>query len=289
MKKTLCVFGTVVFLCVFIFGTVFAQEKGVNSAKATVKTPDNENVEIERQVEIFYRVVAAAETQKDPLIMLGAIRMFDELQFTGIVKPGKTDTQPDSVYDRMYLLREAKKYANEDAEMIALLEKIERSPETTEVRGHPGRRGPGSPGGPGRYYAHGGGPRGVYHGYRHHGPYYDHGPYATCFIATAAYGSPFAERVETLRRFRDRWLVTHSLGAAFVDFYYKHSPSLADAISRSSVARAATRTVLYPVTVVAGACMGQIADILRLITGIVLFTASIALILWRKNRLNPHF
>lgn len=68
-----------------------------------------------------------------------------------------------------------------------------------------------------------------------------------CFIATAAYGSFLDGHVEILRNFRDAYLVTNEAGRAFVEFYYRHSPPLADFIARHDTLRAATRVVLAPV------------------------------------------
>jgi hypothetical protein len=72
-------------------------------------------------------------------------------------------------------------------------------------------------------------------------------PGGGCFIATAAYGSAMAPEVATLRRFRDRHLMTNAPGRAFVAFYYRHSPALADAIAPHDAARATVRAALWPV------------------------------------------
>lgn len=68
-----------------------------------------------------------------------------------------------------------------------------------------------------------------------------------CFIATAAYGSDMAPQVQVLRDFRDRALLTNAPGRAFVSFYYRHSPALADAIRPHDSVRAVVRAALGPV------------------------------------------
>ena len=67
-----------------------------------------------------------------------------------------------------------------------------------------------------------------------------------CFIATAAYGSPIHPYVKILRQFRDQYLLNTVWGREFVSFYYKHSPMIADLISRSPLLRVITQIVLIP-------------------------------------------
>jgi hypothetical protein len=69
----------------------------------------------------------------------------------------------------------------------------------------------------------------------------------SCFIATAAFGSPMAPQVETFRQFRNSFLLKHDLGVRFVRFYYKHSPKYAAIIAESAVLRATARAVLWPI------------------------------------------
>jgi len=67
-----------------------------------------------------------------------------------------------------------------------------------------------------------------------------------CFIATAAYGSILDPHVDALRRFRDKYLLTHSWGRKFVSFYYRHSPPMAHYIAQRPWARASARALLTP-------------------------------------------
>jgi len=67
-----------------------------------------------------------------------------------------------------------------------------------------------------------------------------------CFIATAAYGSPFERHVQILREFRDRYLMTGVAGRAFVRWYYIHSPRYARIIAGNEVLRTVARVALTP-------------------------------------------
>jgi hypothetical protein len=67
-----------------------------------------------------------------------------------------------------------------------------------------------------------------------------------CFVATAAYGSPMAGKVDALRKFRDRSLLTTPAGQLFVAAYYALSPPLARAIAADKRLRALARWALAP-------------------------------------------
>ncbi len=68
-----------------------------------------------------------------------------------------------------------------------------------------------------------------------------------CFIATAAYGTPLAQEIGVLRRFRDRELLTSPLGTLAVAAYYSLSPPIAAAITSDERLRAAARALVEPV------------------------------------------
>jgi very-short-patch-repair endonuclease len=62
-----------------------------------------------------------------------------------------------------------------------------------------------------------------------------------CFIATAAFGTPMAQEIETLRRFRDSKMKSNLVGRYFITFYYEASPPLAGIIARSKNMKAFVR------------------------------------------------
>jgi len=74
---------------------------------------------------------------------------------------------------------------------------------------------------------------------------------SSCFIATAAWGSPLAAEVGHLRDLRDGLLSRHALGRAFTVAYYRLSPPVADALRRHDGARAVVRFALAPLVMAA--------------------------------------
>ena len=70
---------------------------------------------------------------------------------------------------------------------------------------------------------------------------------SSCFIATAACGSPLAPEVKTLRTFRDNMLRKHYFGIKFISLYESVSPPFAHIIARNEVLRYLTRIlIVYP-------------------------------------------
>ena len=71
-----------------------------------------------------------------------------------------------------------------------------------------------------------------------------------CFVATATYGTPMAEEIGVLRRFRDRHLRNHAAGRALVRLYERVGPGAADAIRDDEAARSVARAALDPLVTV---------------------------------------
>jgi hypothetical protein len=67
----------------------------------------------------------------------------------------------------------------------------------------------------------------------------------SCFIATAAYGSPLERHVRTLRWFRDTYLIPHDFGKILVKTYYHFSPPAAQWIAERPLLRAIVRGTLW--------------------------------------------
>ncbi len=149
MKKTLCIICMIMFVCAVGFSAAWAQEKKPEAKQEAAKPMDaKEQAEYSKKVDLFYKIVAYGESQKDPLVMLSAVKLLDDLPFGGVAKPN-TDEKNPVRYDRVALLDQAKQYAVGDEELLTVIAKVQTPPEKTAVRGH----------------GHG-------HGHGHHG-YYD--------------------------------------------------------------------------------------------------------------------
>jgi YVTN family beta-propeller protein len=105
-----------------------------------------------------------------------------------------------------------------------------------------------------------------------------------CFIATAAYGSPLAHEVVVLRTFRDRHLLTNTLGRIFVDLYYTYSPPIADYIRERELLRAIVRLGLWPLIYVIKSPYSALGSIL--IAWMVIRQARVTSNLMRRRMTN---
>lgn len=71
-----------------------------------------------------------------------------------------------------------------------------------------------------------------------------------CFIATAAYGTPYANEINIIRYWRDNKLCHSTLGKFFIKVYYRISPTVADYISKSEFKKLITRKILKPLILI---------------------------------------
>jgi len=106
-----------------------------------------------------------------------------------------------------------------------------------------------------------------------------------CFIATVAYGSLLHTHVETLRDFRDKYLMPTKLGRMLVGFYYKNSPFFSDLIAKHKVLKIMARFSLLPV-VVFSYSMLHFGPIITVVLLVFIFILPIFLILFFRRRLS---
>lgn len=100
-----------------------------------------------------------------------------------------------------------------------------------------------------------------------------------CFIATAAYGTPLAAQVDTLRAVRDVYLLNNPMGTAFVDLYYQFSPAVAEMVAAHPALAVCVRLALAPV-IVAGRLLLAFHIPPVAVLGAVLLTL---VLLWRRR------
>jgi hypothetical protein len=111
---------------------------------------------------------------------------------------------------------------------------------------------------------------------------------STCFIATAAYGTPLAKGIQTLRQFRDKYLLTNPPGRAFVDFYYRFSPPIAEFITEHPVLKPIVRAGLLPIVAMSTLAVNTTPTQKATMVGLLAFVSA-ALAVWvtRRRRRGP--
>jgi C1A family cysteine protease len=104
-----------------------------------------------------------------------------------------------------------------------------------------------------------------------------------CFIATAAYGTSMAQEIQVLREFRDECLLTNPVGQAFVDFYYRVSPPIAEFITEHPYLKPIVRAGLLPAVVMSTVVVNTTPAEKIAIIGLLVLV-SVAVAIWAKRR-----
>jgi hypothetical protein len=113
---------------------------------------------------------------------------------------------------------------------------------------------------------------------------------STCFIATAAYGTPLAKEIQTLRQFRDKYLLTNPPGRAFVDFYYRFSPPIAEFITKHPILKPIVRAGLLPIVAMSTVAVNTTPTQQATMVGLLVFVlAALAVWVTRRRHRGPKY
>jgi len=110
-----------------------------------------------------------------------------------------------------------------------------------------------------------------------------------CCTATAAFGTPMAREVETLREFRDGYVLTNPLGEILADFYYGLSPPIAEFVTENPGLKPIVRIGLAPAVTTSAVVVNTSAVEKATIVGLLLL--SVALTVWAtrwRHRASQH-
>ena len=111
-----------------------------------------------------------------------------------------------------------------------------------------------------------------------------------CFIATAVYGTPMAKEIQTLRDFRDEYLLTNPLGQAFVDLYYKLSPPIANFITDHPSLKPIVRAGLVPAVVMSTVVVNTtVTEKMVIIGSLMLVSMAVAIWVNRRHRRDSEY
>jgi len=112
----------------------------------------------------------------------------------------------------------------------------------------------------------------------------------SCFIATAAYGTPMAGEIQILREFRDGCLLTNPPGKAFVDFYYKVSPPMAEFITEHPALKPVVRAGLVPAIAMSTVAVNTtLAEKMAILSLLVLVSVALAVWVTRRRGKGPEY
>jgi hypothetical protein len=109
-------------------------------------------------------------------------------------------------------------------------------------------------------------------------------PSGGCFIATAAYGTPMAEKIQILREFRDEYLLTNPLGQAMVGLYYRVSPPIAMFITEHPSLKPIARAGLLPAVAMSTIAVNSTMPDKTVMISLLALASVVALATWATKR-----
>ena len=109
-----------------------------------------------------------------------------------------------------------------------------------------------------------------------------------CFIATAAYGTPMAEEVGILRKFRDEYLLSNPIGVALVELYYRVSPPIAQFITEHPSLKPIVQAGLLPAVAISAVALNTTVDGKTIVAVLlVLISTALTVLLTRRRGRDP--
>jgi hypothetical protein len=108
-------------------------------------------------------------------------------------------------------------------------------------------------------------------------------PGLQCFIATAAYGTPMAEEIGILRKFRDEYLLTNPVGTTLVELYYRLSPPVAEFITEHPGLKPIVRAGLLPAVAMSTIAVNTAPAAKIAIIGLLALVL-VAVAIWARRR-----
>jgi len=104
----------------------------------------------------------------------------------------------------------------------------------------------------------------------------------SCFIASAAYGSPLHPHLDILRDFRDKYLMPTRAGRWLVEWYYRYSPSVADFIAKHKALKVGVRISLFPLVAFSYSLL-LLGPVISAVLLLFIFGFPVFFIFWKEN------
>jgi len=104
-----------------------------------------------------------------------------------------------------------------------------------------------------------------------------------CCTATAAFGTPMAQELGTLRQFRDEELLTNPVGETLVDLYYTVSPPVAEFITERPGLKPVVRAGLAPAVAMSAVVVNTSQAEKAAILGLLLLSVALAIRATRRR------